>query len=249
MDSGCKTLCDQNLSPGSFFSGRLRVVQPRSGYRFSIDAVLLAHLTGVRSKDVVLELGAGCGIVALMMAYRWDQVSIYTVEIQPELAELARRNIEANGMQARIRILTMDMQNLSRDSIPRRVDLVVTNPPYRPVGSGRRCADLQRALAREEIAVTLDQVLLTARRMLFKTGRLSVIYPAGRLVDLLARMRHFGLEPKNLRVIHSRPGSDAVLTLVEAGKGGQPGLCVSPPLHVYDARGGYSTEVAAMLKG
>lgn len=248
MDSGGKTPGAENLSEGSFFSGRLRVVQPRSGYRFSIDAVLLAHLTAVGSEDVVLELGAGCGIVALMMACRREPVRIYAVEIQPQLAELARRNAEANGMQARIHVLAMDMQGLARDSIPRRVDLVVTNPPYRPVGSGRRCADPQRALAREEIAVTLDQVLGTARRMLFKTGRLSVIYPAARAVDLLARMRHFGLEPKNLRVIHSRPGGDAVLVLVQAVKGGQPGLCVSPPLLVYDDGGGYSAEVAAMLK-
>ncbi len=249
MDAGHSTSGGETFGRESFFDGRLRVAQPRSGYRFSIDAVLLAHLAGVRRDDVVLELGTGCGIVALIMAYRRKQVRVYAVEIQPELAQLADRNVAANGMQARIRVFATDMRRLSREAIPERVSLVVTNPPYRSVGSGRRCADPQRAVAREEIAVTLDEVLLTARRMLFKTGRLSVIYPAARAVDLLARLRHFGLEPKKLHLIHARPGSDAVLVLAEAVKAGRPGLCVPSPLYIYDAGGGYSPAVAAMLSG
>lgn len=239
----------EKLSTGSFFNGRLRVAQPRSGYRFSIDAVLLAHLAAVCQNDVVLELGTGCGIVALMMAHRRRHIRVYGVEIQPELVALARRNVAANGMQAHIRILAMDMNSLVRDSISERVDVVVTNPPYRRAGSGRRCADPQRAVAREEIAVTLDQVLLTARRMLFKKGRLAVIYPAERTVDLLARMRHFGLEPKIARMIHATAQSRAELVMAEAVKAARPGLRVQPPLPIYNPAGGYSGEVAAMLKG
>lgn len=239
---------DENLSEGAFLNGRLRVVQLRSGYRFSIDAVLLAHLVTVRQDDVVLELGTGCGIVALLMAHRRQHIRVYGVEIQPELAELAQYNAVANGMQTRIYILAADMNSLVRDSIPERIDVVVTNPPYRRSGSGRRCADPQRAVAREEIAVTLDQVLLTARRMLFKTGRLAVIYSAERTVDLLVRMRHFGLEPKAVRMIHATAQSRAELVMAEAIKGGRPGLCVEPPLPIYNSAGDYSDEVAAMLK-
>ncbi len=233
--------------PGTFFNGRLRVAQPRRGYRFSIDAVLLAHLVPVRRADVVLELGTGCGIVALMMAYRHADLRLLAVEIQPELARLARCNVAENGLQDRVRVLEADMRRLTRGDLGGRIDLVVTNPPYRPAGSGRRCADPQRAVAREEIAVTLDQVLLTARRVLFKTGRLAVIYPAVRTVDLLARMRHFGLEPKTLRMIHPGPGRDAQLVLAGAVKAGRPGLAVAPPLYIHDDAGRYIPEVAAML--
>jgi len=234
---------------GTFLNGRLRVAQPHRGYRFSIDAVLLAHLAPVRRGDVVLELGTGCGIVALMLAYRHTDLRVVAVEIQPELARLARRNVAENGLQDRIRVLNTDMRRVSREDLDERIDLVVTNPPYRPVGSGRRCADPQRAVAREEIAVTLDQVLQAARRVLFKTGRLAVVYPAVRTVDLLARMRHFGLEPKRLRVIHPCPGRDAQRVLVDAVKAGRPGLEVTPPLFIHDDAGRYSPEVAAMLAG
>lgn len=242
-------LSGENLTEGSFFNGRLQVVQPRSGYRFSIDAVLLAHLAIVRRDDVVLELGTGCGIVTLMMAYRRRNLRLYGVEIQPELAEVARHNVTANGMQARIGILNMDMRLLSRDSISERIDMVVANPPYHQPGAGRRCTDRQRAIAREEITVTLDQVLLTARGVLFKTGRMAVIYPAQRTVDLLARMRHFNLEPKTIRMIHARVQGRAELILVEAVKAARPGLFVEPPLTIYNPAGGYSQEVGAMLKG
>ena len=247
MGPASPTPWDGQLSRGTFFNGRLQVSQPRRGYRFSIDAVILAHGAGVRGDDAVLELGAGCGIVALMMACRRENVRVVAVEIQPQLARLARRNVADNGLQDRIRVLNMDMRHLSRGDLDERIDLVVTNPPYRPVGSGRRCADPQRAVAREEIAVTLHQVLQTARRILFKTGRLAMVYPAGRSVDLMDAMRRFGLEPKTLRMIHPRPDRDAELVLVRAVKAGRAGLKVAPPLYIHDEAGGYSPEVAAML--
>jgi hypothetical protein len=84
----------------TFFGGQIQVRQPRAGYRFSIDAVLLANLASVGLRERVLELGTGCGIVSLILAHRFSTVSIQAIELQPQLVELARENVRANGSQS-----------------------------------------------------------------------------------------------------------------------------------------------------
>jgi len=232
----------------TFFDGRIRVRQNRAGYRFSIDAVLLAYHIGPRAGDKILDLGTGCGIIPLIMAYRRPEISIYAVEVQTALAELAISNVRENMLQERITVICTDMKLLTPDMTAGEVDLVVCNPPYRRHGSGRINPDEQRAVARHEIKTNIGDVVLTARRMLRTSGRFVMIYTAERMTDILYQMRVDCIEPKFIRMIHSNRDTEARLILVEGVKGGRPGLKIAPPLIVYDEKGDYTDEVELMFK-
>ena len=227
----------------TFFNGKIRVAQDRTGYRFSIDAVLLANFADPRSMDKVLDLGTGCGIIPLILAHRQPDIVIYGVEVQAELAELAVSNVRANQLEDRITVFCTDMKLLRPDVTAGPVDLVVCNPPFRRRGSGRINPD-----ARHEIKANLGDIIQTSHRMLRTAGRLILIYTAGRLTDILSRMRTDGIEPKFIRMIHSRQDRDAGLILVEGLKGGRPDLKIGPPLIIYDKKNQYTDEVESMFR-
>jgi tRNA1Val (adenine37-N6)-methyltransferase len=232
----------------SFFDGKIRVMQNRKGYRFSIDAVLLAYHAAPRRRDKVLDLGTGCGIISLIMACRRPDLRIYAVEVQTELADLTAANVHQNQLEGRIDVLCMDMKILTLQMTSGPCDLIVSNPPYHRPGSGRINPDAQRAIARHEIKASLVDVLQTTRRMLRTAGRFVTIYTAERTADILSQMRNEQIEPKMLRMIHSNRNADARLILIEGVKGGRPGLKVAPPLIVYDEKGDYTAEVQQMFE-
>ena len=232
----------------TFFDGKLRIKQEAAGYRFSIDAVLLAHHVRPRAGERLLDLGTGCGIIPLILAYRNPQITVIGIEIQDELADLAISNIKANHMRHRITVLHLDMRNLKPAMIDGPVDVVVCNPPYRSPNSGRLNPDAQRAIARHELKVSLIDVLETARRVLRTAGRFLTIYPAQRVAELLFQMHLAGIEPKFMRAIHSRLEEAAKLILVGGTKGARTGMTIGPPLIVYDEKGGYAEEVQQMFE-
>ncbi len=238
---------DYSLTKDAFLNGCIRIEQNQVGYRFSIDAVLLAGLTKPRPEDTVLDLGTGCGIVPLILAYRHSKIKVYGVEVQECLADLAEKNVEENHLGDRITIHCKDMKTLKPDMISDPVDIVVSNPPYWKTGSGRINPDQQRAVARHEIKATLNDVIDTARRMLRTSGKFITIYTAERTTDIISQMRLALLEPKSLRTIHSRSDTEAKLILLEGTKGGSPGLRIGSPLIIYNQNGSYSDEVQAMF--
>lgn len=239
---------EPDVSYDTLFGGKLQVAQPRTGYRFSIDAVILARSVQPTPGEIVLELGSGCGIVPLIIALRSPKTRIVGVEVQPLLAKIARDNVIANHMQDRVQILEMDMTALRPDAVDGRVKRVVSNPPYRRAASGRVNPDPQRAVARHEIRVTATQVIETAGRMLAVGGRLHLIHTAERLPELLARMQAAGIEPKFLRAIQSGSTTDAKRILLQAVKGGRPGMRIAPPLVIYGETGAYTEEVRRMFE-
>lgn len=230
-----------------FGQGRLWVIQKKQGYRFSLDALLLAGLTELRPGERVMDLGTGCGIVALILACRFPRCSLVGVECQPQLAALAQRNVRLNGLLERIHIISGDMQTISPGYPPASFEVVVSNPPYRPLASGRLNPDPERAVARHELQGSLASVARTAHGLLPTGGRLSLIYPAWRLVHLCSLLRSHHLEPKKLRLIHSRTGETARLAWVEARKGGREEMQVLPPLIIYQDLNHYTSEMNALF--
>lgn len=231
----------------TFFNGQIRVKQSRDGYRFSIDAVVLAHYAAPRAGEKILDLGTGCGIIPLILAHRQSDIAIYGVEVQAELAELAAFNVRDNQLDDRITVFCTDMKLLKTDMTTGPVDLVVCNPPFRRQGSGRINPDNQRAIARHEIKVNIGDIIQTSCRMLRMAGRLVIIYTANRLADILFHMRTGGIEPKFIRMLHSRENTEAILTLIEGVKGGGPGLKIAPPLFIYSNKSDYTAEVESMF--
>jgi tRNA1Val (adenine37-N6)-methyltransferase len=234
-------------TPDTFLNGRIKVKQDRYGYRFSIDSILLACHAGPRPGDKVLDLGTGCGIISLILAYREPNLKIFGIELQKELADIAVSNVKENQMDGSITIICKDMKELNNNMISGPVDLVVSNPPYRKAESGRINPDMQRAVARHEIKVSLSDITATVRRVLRTAGRFVTIYSAERITDLLTHLRSAGIEPKFLRMIHSGVKTEAKLVLLEAIKGGRSGVKIGPPLIIYNEKGAYTQEVEKMF--
>ncbi len=235
------------ITTDTFFNGKIHINQAAHGYRFSIDAVLVAHLAAFRPTDRVLDLGTGCGIIPMMLVYRYPGVHVWAVEIQDTLARNADLNIRCNKMQDAVQVLHRDMKTLSRREISGSVDMVISNPPYRRDNSGRINPDREKAIARHELKVTMGELIQTAGRFLNLSGRFALIYPSERIVDLTSGMRDNGIEPKTIRMIHSRCGTEARLVFVEGTKGGRPGVRVDAPLAIYQENGEYTDEVARMF--
>jgi len=211
-----------------FMDGRLKLIQSKDGYRFSIDAILLAEFVTIRQGDVVVDLGTGCGVIPLILLLTKLVGYACGLEIQEELAGQAARNVLLNGFDDKMRVVLGDIKNppIAEES----ADVVICNPPYRQVKSGRINPDPRRAIARHEIMASIDDILRAARSVLRKKGRFSLIYSSVRLADILARMRRFNLEPKKIQIIYPDLNSGAKLVLVEAILGGRPGLKISPPI-------------------
>ena len=221
-----------DLLPGEsiddFMDGRLKLIQSKTGYRFSIDAILLSEFATIKEGDTVADLGIGCGIIPLLLFLTKPVGYAFGLEIQDVLVNQTARNIRLNGLSQKMSVVQGDIRNPPLK--PGSADVVICNPPYRKKESGRINPDRQRAIARHEIMASLDDILGAAGYILNSRGRLAMIYPAERLVDLLLRMRSSGMEPKRLRIIYPGMESGAKLAMVEASRGGRSGLKILPPL-------------------
>ena len=228
---------------------KLRLYQSRMGYRFSLDALLLAHFVSVKARDRLADLGAGNGTIALLLSHLHPAATIVGVEVQPAMAERAKRSVALNGLQERVSMITGDVCAIGSLLAPSSFDAVVSNPPFRKPGSGRISPHEEKQIARHELKGGLKDFLAAAVYLLRPKGRLALIYSAERAVELLAALCRAGLEPKRLRWVHSFAGDAALLVLVEAVKGGRSGVEVAPPLIIYGAHKVYSPEVAAIVAG
>lgn len=237
------------LTRDAVLNGALTLFQPRAGYRFAVDALLLADFAPVAPGRTVLDLGSGVGVIALVLARKMASGRVLAVEVQPRLAECARLNARSNPEGRLVQVLEMDWNALTPAHCGGPVDLIVCNPPYRELGSGRVNPEEEQAVARHEFRGSAASAAKTAARLLAPGGRLAVIYPAVRLVSLMAALRAAGLEPKRLRMVHSRAGEKARLVLLEARLGSGEELDVMPPLYVYGPGRDYTDEVRAMLSG
>ena len=236
------------VTKDAFFDGQLQVTQSLAGYRFSIDAVLLAAAIRPKPGESILDMGTGCGIIPLILVTRYPGVQITGVEVQAELARLAQLNVDENRCDDQIKIRHVDLKLLPDPETPGPYDWIVTNPPYRRPQAGRVNPNEQRALARFELKVDLVQWMQTAARLLKVGGRLVTIYSAERTVDLLCHMRQAAIEPKWMQAVQSYCGDPAKLVLVKGIQGGRPGLDVATPLVVYERDGRYSETVQEMMR-
>ena len=226
--------------------GSLKIIQKKSGYRFSIDAVLLANFAGIKKGDSVVDLGSGSGVIPLILSFRHESVNVTGIELDAESADMAKRSVELNKLSGRISIAQKDIREIKKLLLPEAFDSALANPPYGKLDTGRVNPNEQIAAARHEIAGGLDDFLGAASYLLKYKGRLSIIYPARRFADVIAGMRSFNLEPKRMQMVHSREGEGACLVLVEGVKGGGVEMEVLKPLYIYARDGSYTVELEEM---
>ena len=228
--------------------GGLILSQPERGYRYSLDPFLLANFCRPRPGERILDLGAGVGVIGLLLARRHASVRVIGIEIQADLTRHAAENARANALEERVRFVRGDLRDAPRFLPPEHFHRVVANPPFRRPGSGASPPDPGRAGARQELSSTLTDLAETAAALLRFGGEFCAIHLAERLPELCRALDQSGLAPKRLRLIAPYAASAPRLCLVSAIKGGRQGLSVLPQLVLHEHGGRYTGEVAAMLR-
>lgn len=219
--------------------GSIKICQPKEGYRFSVDALILASFVNLRTLNRAVDIGAGTGIIGIILAKKYPQANITMIEIQPELAELAIQSVKLNNIENRTRIICMDAKDFNETGF----DLAITNPPFRRPGTGKMSPREEKALARHELSLTITDIARIGQRLLKHKGRLCMIHLPERLTEIVRIMSKHDLEIKRLRFVHSKLNTEAKMVLIEAVKGGRVSLRVEPPLHVYKENGTYTEEM------
>ncbi|MGH7925116.1 MAG: tRNA1(Val) (adenine(37)-N6)-methyltransferase [Candidatus Binatus sp.] len=223
------------------------MIQPRHGYRFSVEAILLGRFARASTRDRVLELGAGCGVVSIMIAALYRPRGVVAIEIQPKLADMIGRSAAINGIET-VRAVCVDLRQKKIAGVePGSFDLIVANPPYRATAAGRENPDRGRRLARGESAAALADFVAAARRYARTGGRVAFVFTARRSAELISAMRSKQLEPKRIRFVHPRLAMLASVMLIEARVGGGIEVAIEPPLILYERAGIYTSEARALL--
>lgn len=226
-------------------------MQHVTGYRFSIDPVLLAHFVRFKKDERVLDLGAGCGVLGLILLYRLPD-SIYRLtafELQDSLAELARLNVIANSYQDKMEVVKGDLCRIADFFAAGSFTSVVCNPPFYTPRSGRTSTNEEALIARHQVRCNLSEILHSAACVLKNRGRIFLVYPAELLAVLFTQLKISGFAVKRMQTVYSYPEqeSEARLVLVEALKNGGDGMRVESPLYIYSEKDGeYSQELQAM---
>lgn len=251
------SLGDSDLSRDPIVRGRVSLWQPRIGYRFSIDPILLASFVGNGPLGTIADIGAGVGVVGLLLGQADASARVTLVELQPRLATLCQRNAAENGMADRTNVVQGDVRSagLRQALAGASFDVVASCPPYYPLGQGGVNPTDEEAIARHEVHLPLADLVRAARRMLRFRGRFAVVYPTPRLPELLSVLCAEGLNPTRLRIVHPYAGEPGQRVLVEGCKGSKSSLVIEPPLYLRtratpsQGGGGDYTEEARRILG
>ncbi len=218
---------------------RVRLIQKKKGYRFSMDPLLLANFVKLKKRERLLDVGTGCGIIPIYLSKKGYTNKLVGIEIQNELYALAVRNKELNAC-ANVEFIRGDVKAVAKEL--GNFQILISNPPYVKQKTGRTSPEQSRVVARYESDLDLSAVVSVASSVLSTGGRLCLIYPAERLGEVVYGAKSAKLEPKRLRLVHSRRNEPAALLLIECVKGGGAGLRVEAPLYIYED-GDYTEEV------
>ncbi len=236
--------CFEDETLDTFYRGRVLVLQKKRGYRFAVDAPLLADFIRPRPTDELLELGTGSGIIALLLGIKSFR-HITAIEIQAALADLARRNVAANRQEEKITVVHGDFREYS----PRKkFDVVFSNPPYIGKKTGFLSAIPEKSVAKHELKCDIHEVMRVTAKLLKKNGRAYFVFPARRRDDLRNAAESCGLRLKTLRFVLPRKGAEANLFLAECRFGARE-MRIEPPLMLLDARGGQTPEARLIFEG
>ncbi|MEG0571375.1 MAG: methyltransferase [Oscillospiraceae bacterium] len=211
-------------------------------HRFGTDAFLLSDFASPRKKDLVCDLGTGCGIIPLIMAKRFVPKKIYGVDIQPEAIEQFNLSLEKSVIQSEIVPICADLKDLFIDE-KSEFDLITCNPPYKAENSGILSQMSAQQIARHEVLCTIDDICKTASTMLKYGGRLCFCQRPERLADVITSMKNANIEPKLLRFVAKCDGAAPWLFLIEGKKGSKPFMKVLPTLTMYDKSGELTPEI------
>ncbi len=227
----------------------LQIIQNPKKFKFTIDAFLLTGFIKPKPQHRIMDLGAGSGVLSLLIAGQRGIEHIYGLEIQPELVSMAKRSVTLNQLDHKITILEGDLRSLPVSLKPNSFDHVISNPPFFPADQGIVSGNEALAKAKFEISCTLEDVIRASARLVKANGSVALIYPTGRLTVLIQTLAKFHLNPVRLRFVYARPAENSNLLLIEAKSDSKCAPVVLPPLFIYDNNDHYTDEINRFFKG
>ncbi|CAG7839228.1 hypothetical protein Z959_03905 [Clostridium novyi B str. ATCC 27606] len=221
----------------------IHVIQKKDGFRFGIDAVLLANFAKVKNGDRVVDLCSGTGIVPFIIAGKTKASNITGVEIQRDMTEMAKRSTKFNKLQDKIEFICEDLTNINNIKKIPKADVVTVNPPYKLCNSGIVNPNDKMAIARHEICCNLEDVIIACRTLLKDNKRMYMVHRPDRLADIITLMRKNKIEPKRIQMVHPNTKKAPNIVLIEGQRDGGAFLKWEPPIYVYKDEGGYSDQI------
>lgn len=231
----------------------LKIIQETDGFCFGIDSILLAHFVyeDIGKKDItkVMDLGCGTGVLALLLSNRIHANKIIGIEKQEKIADIAVRNVKLNKLESHIEIVNEDILNIiNKHSYAKSAKIIVTNPPYKKLGTGIHSDNSLKQLARFESSCDINKWMEACNQILDDGGYLYMVYRPERLNELFLAMIQNNVEPKEIRFVHSKIDEPSKLVLVKAVKGAKHFLKIDKPLIIYDNDGKYTEEIEKYYK-
>lgn len=222
----------------------IKIIQNKNYFCFGIDSILLTDFAKeIKENSKCIDLGAGNGILSILLSAKTNLAKIYGVEVQEKLANLARRNVVLNKMEQKVEIINENVKNLL-DTFPKKsFDYVITNPPYKKDGTGIKNENIEKLIARHEIEANFNDFVNISYNLLKDNGILYMVHRTERLVDILSELRKNKLEPKKIKFVFANINEAPKLVLIKAVKNAKPFLKIEKPLYIYDENGDYTKEI------
>ena len=222
----------------------LKIIQNKDGFCFGMDSVLLSDFAKeIKKNSSIADLGTGTGILAILLSGKTQDTQIVGVEIQKEVAEMANRSILLNNLKNRIQIICEDIKNLKAKYEQGSFDAIVTNPPYKKVGTGKINKKDKKIISRHEITANLEDFISISNYLLKDQGSIYMVHRPERIADIFVLLRKYKLEPKVLRLVYPNIEKSPNLILIKAVKNAKPFLKVEKPLIVYTSEENYTEEI------
>ena len=224
------------------------VIQDPKKFCFGMDAVLLSGFARVKKGETALDMGTGTGIIPILLSQRTEGKHFTGLEIQAECAEMADRSVKYNCLEDRIQIVEGDIKEAAGIFGAASFDVVTCNPPYMIGQHGLTNAHMPKAIARHEILCTFDDVANQAARVLKDRGRFYLVHRPFRLVELMAALTKYKLEPKRMQLVYPYIDKEPNMVLIEACKGGNSRIQIERPLVVYEKPGVYTKDILELYQ-
>lgn len=222
----------------------LKIIQNKEGFCFGIDSILLTDFAkNIKQNSKVIDLGTGTGIIPILLSGKTKNTSFVGVEIQEEVANMAKRSIKLNSLEEKIEILNMNILDLNNKFKRGSFDVVTTNPPYKKINTGIINDNDKKIISRHEITASLDDFVKTASFLLKDFGEFYMVHRPDRLVDIFNVMRKNKIEPKKIKFVYPNKNKKTNLVLIKGVKNANQFLEFENNLYVYNEDGNYTDEI------